>query len=584
MSANFLDSADSGLRDVCGPRGKLTQSITHFHSLPSLGEHLLADFEQRAVSPHELQLRSAFVRSEVRELLALPENKLTVIVPLMPRDVNAENGKVIRTIAAEHRRLLAESGNTISFHYVFNDNTIIRGISEQIDISQTLTKLTEHFNQFLVFFKENCWGDPDRQIDPGTLRSCFTFTNMNDEAVQEALVSEGRTRGCGQMCRSLPGKGNAVALGVAASQELHRAKIVLIHDADIRNFAEIPLIPSLVLPILEHSQIAATKASFVRLNAGKLNGRLTRGFSDPIIKAMAEYFEDRANETTSATVTETAKVVRAMAEFRYPLSGEIAIRVEHLAKLQVHPSYGLESRMLIEWGEMAARGGVPVGCVAISRYEHHHSPMGTSTPGSSSTGLFRMLEDVYDGLVRPLIENGRATLQDFGNFDLPNCIIDRAAKIRNEHLIAQVEEIRSAIRTMCRAQNFGLDWAISTINGRLGLSPEGEQGQNSISDEAYLEAREQMCFEFGFPHALVDAVRLKYQLIGEQKDAGLLRRFVELLEADGVRIGSRAALLIPPFVEDVTTFVAARMNGTLVNQDTHHRSVPLGHRTAANQG
>ncbi len=387
-------------------------TIRHMNPTPALSAIIPAALQGTLQEEFrgERQLMDAFLNPRTRGLLELSSS--WVVVPITPREV--KEGEVLSAIAEEHLRLISQSGGRLNVVLVFNDYQ-----------AKTSAEAQASFNQFKEFV-DRCYTAREvtdaldrNKIIP--VRDCVSWVSLNDSRYQEVLSDIASDTG---VKRGVPGKGNAIVLGVLHALE-HGAQCIVFHDSDIRTFDKTPIVPALLMPLLSED-LDVAKLSFIRYADGKFNGRLTRGFSEPILNAISDYAAEWIVEgdlqTTRADKSfETAIKLMSLKGFRYPFSGEIGFRAGAILSAPFHTSYGLESLHLTHAAEGAARATEPlkVGDVMVSQYDHFHSDAGTdatapgATGGTRSNGLHGMLEQTFDGLLIPLLRGGELSPEDF---------------------------------------------------------------------------------------------------------------------------------------------------------------------------
>ncbi len=432
--------ASSGVKQPDGRKSfsAAQSNITNINPSPTFRRFIAGALESDAARsfPGEAELMNAFARPDIRQKL---EQKPTFIVaPLTTREV--DEATVLKGVAREHCRLIAQSGGKLQIVLVYNDYK-----------ATTPEEAQAGYEKFQAFVKENYY---DQKLkDPVTgeavnIRASVSAISLNSAVVQERLRAAGKSE---VVNRATPGKGNAVALGVHYALE-RGAKNVAFHDTDICTFEKTPIIQALVLPLLNGTHDIA-KLSFTRYADGRLNGRLTRGFSAPILKAIEDHTFRKVSEAAHRESTEGAAepvasvirdhlIARNLAAFRYPFSGEIGFTREAVLSAPFHPTFGLESEHLhhAAKGRGAVNEPLRVGDVMVSAYDHMHSPVGVDATvqvghnaapaAGKSTGLHKMLEDTFDGLIVPLLRSGMLTTKDFGSVEDPGSILGLA----NAHL------------------------------------------------------------------------------------------------------------------------------------------------------
>ncbi|WP_208348345.1 glycosyl transferase [Pseudaestuariivita rosea] len=186
-----------------------------------------------------------------------------------------------------------------------------------------------------------------------------------------------------------PGKGKNVwgCLGYLMARQ--DSAVVAIHDCDIVTYHR-EMLARLVYPVANPSfpyQVA--KGYYPRIGEGKINGRVTRLLVSPLLIALKRVIGDR-------------DYLDYLRSFRYPLSGEFAMRTGILPDLRIPSDWGLEIGVLSEaWRNLAPKS---VCQVEISdAYDHKHQDLSVE---DASTGLSRMSTDICKAIFRKLAADG----------------------------------------------------------------------------------------------------------------------------------------------------------------------------------
>jgi len=131
------------------------------------------------------------------------------------------------------------------------------------------------------------------------------------------------------------------------------------------------------------------KGYYARIGSDKLNGRVTRLLVSPLLIALKRVIGDR-------------DYLDYLRSFRYPLSGEFAMRVNMLPDLRIPFDWGLEIGVLSEaWRNLAPQAVCQVE-IADS-YDHKHQDL---SPEDASAGLNRMSVDICKAVFRKLAADG----------------------------------------------------------------------------------------------------------------------------------------------------------------------------------
>ncbi|MCA0919955.1 glycosyl transferase [Pseudooceanicola nanhaiensis] len=202
------------------------------------------------------------------------------------------------------------------------------------------------------------------------------------------LEIQARLEGLG-LAPAEPGKGKNVWSCLGFLIACADSAVVAIHDCDIVTYDK-EMLARLVYPVANPNfpyQLA--KGYYPRIGSGKINGRVSRMLVSPLLIALKRVVGDR----------DYLDYLRA---FRYPLSGEMAMRTTVLPDLRIPSDWGLEIGVLSEaWRNLAPKS---VCQVEISdAYDHKHQEL---SPEDKTQGLSRMSIDICKAVFRKLAADG----------------------------------------------------------------------------------------------------------------------------------------------------------------------------------
>lgn len=186
-----------------------------------------------------------------------------------------------------------------------------------------------------------------------------------------------------------PGKGKNVWSCLGYLIACADTSVMAIHDCDITTY-ERGLLARLVYPVVHPAfRYQMSKGYYPRVDGKKLNGRVTRLLVSPLLIALKKVIGDR-------------DYLDYLRSFRYPLSGEFAMRTPSLPDLRIPSDWGLEIGVLSEaWRNLAPQS---VCQVEISdAYDHKHQDL---SPEDASKGLSRMSTDICKAIFRKLASDG----------------------------------------------------------------------------------------------------------------------------------------------------------------------------------
>lgn len=186
-----------------------------------------------------------------------------------------------------------------------------------------------------------------------------------------------------------PGKGKNVWGCIGYLIACADSAVMAIHDCDILTY-DAELLTRLVYPVANPAfpyQLA--KGYYPRIGNGNMNGRVTRLLVSPLLIALKRVIGDR-------------DYLDYLRSFRYPLSGEFAMRTGILPDLRVPSDWGLEVGILSEaWRNLAPHSTCQVEIA--DAYDHKHQAL---SEDDASTGLSRMSTDICKAVFRKLAADG----------------------------------------------------------------------------------------------------------------------------------------------------------------------------------
>ncbi|WP_146348203.1 glycosyl transferase [Falsiphaeobacter marinintestinus] len=186
-----------------------------------------------------------------------------------------------------------------------------------------------------------------------------------------------------------PGKGKNVWGCLGYLMACQDSAVVAIHDCDITTYNR-DMLTRLVYPVTNPNfPYQLSKGYYPRIGNGSMNGRVTRLLVSPLLIALKKVIGDR-------------DYIDYLRSFRYPLSGEFAMRTSILPDLRMPSDWGLEIGVLSEaWRNLAPK---TVCQVEISdAYDHKHQDL---SPEDKDAGLNRMSTDICKSIFRKLAADG----------------------------------------------------------------------------------------------------------------------------------------------------------------------------------
>ena len=188
-----------------------------------------------------------------------------------------------------------------------------------------------------------------------------------------------------------PGKGRNVWTCVGYVLARGKAEVLALHDCDILTYKR-ELLGRLLFPIANPNfQFEFCKGYYARVGQGKLDGR----GSPPLIGPLLAPLESNLGHSD---------YLNFMKSFRYPLSGEFALRSNLLSDLRIPFDWGLEMGIL---SEMYRNQAINRVCQAeiCDHYDHKHQDLSVSNP---KAGLSRMSNDIVNAVLRKLATQGHS--------------------------------------------------------------------------------------------------------------------------------------------------------------------------------
>ncbi|MEZ5715100.1 MAG: glycosyl transferase [Paracoccaceae bacterium] len=186
-----------------------------------------------------------------------------------------------------------------------------------------------------------------------------------------------------------PGKGKNVWSCIGYLIACADSSVMAIHDCDILTYDR-EMLARLVYPMVNPTfRYQMAKGFYPRIDGKKLNGRVTRLLVSPLLIALKRVVGD-------------CDYLDYLRSFRYPLSGEFALRTPILPDLRIPSDWGLEIGVLSEaWRNLAPNSVCQVEIA--DAYDHKHQEL---SPEDASKGLSRMSTDICKAIFRKLASEG----------------------------------------------------------------------------------------------------------------------------------------------------------------------------------
>ena len=186
-----------------------------------------------------------------------------------------------------------------------------------------------------------------------------------------------------------PGKGKNVWSSLGYLMSCGDSAVMALHDCDILTYTN-ELLARLIYPVANPAfPYQVSKGFYARIGNDKMNGRVTRLLVSPILIALKRVIGDR-------------DYIDYLRSFRYPLSGEFAMRTNILPDLRIPSDWGLEIGVLSEaWRNLAPKAVCQVEIA--DAYDHKHQEL---SPEDAEAGLNRMATDICKAIFRKLAADG----------------------------------------------------------------------------------------------------------------------------------------------------------------------------------
>jgi len=186
------------------------------------------------------------------------------------------------------------------------------------------------------------------------------------------------------------GKGSNVWMGLMHLLSSGHNGVIACHDSDIINYDR-AMLWRLCLPVAHPGMDYVFAKSYYGRVRDRMYGRVTRLLVFPLLQALRE-------------VLGSTPLLRFLAMFRYPLSGEFAAETSFVSRLGLSSDWGLEISMLCDVFRLAPSH--PVCQVDLgSNFEHKHQHLNQDPVTGrvdATGGLVRMAREVTRSLLSHL--------------------------------------------------------------------------------------------------------------------------------------------------------------------------------------
>lgn len=168
-----------------------------------------------------------------------------------------------------------------------------------------------------------------------------------------------------------------------------KAQSVSMHDCDILTYKR-EMLARLMYPVANPNfNYKFCKGYYARATDTQLNGRVSRLFVTPLLRALKKVFG-------------SMEFLDYLDSYRYPLAGEFSMRVDVFNDIRIPSDWGLEIGVLSEVKRNHSTNRLCQVDIA-DNYDHKHQPMSHDNP---EAGLSKMCIDISKALFRKLATNG----------------------------------------------------------------------------------------------------------------------------------------------------------------------------------
>jgi glucosyl-3-phosphoglycerate synthase len=184
------------------------------------------------------------------------------------------------------------------------------------------------------------------------------------------------------------GKGRATWLAYGYVLATDRARVVAIHDCDIREYSR-ELLARLCFPTANPNLNYEFAKGYYSRVEDRLYGRVTRLFMTPVLQAMK-------------SVLGPLPLLEYLASFRYPLAGECSMTTDLVRANRIPSDWGLEMGVLAEVYRNCSLKRI-CQVELVPNYDHKHQELSEE---DARFGLHRMVTDIAASLIRNLASYG----------------------------------------------------------------------------------------------------------------------------------------------------------------------------------
>jgi glucosyl-3-phosphoglycerate synthase len=184
------------------------------------------------------------------------------------------------------------------------------------------------------------------------------------------------------------GKGRASWMAYGYVLATRKARVVAIHDCDIKNYSA-ELLARLCYPVANPNMSYEFAKGYYSRVTDRLHGRVSRLFMTPLLRSMK-------------SVLGAQPLLEYLESFRYPLAGECSMTTDLVRQNRIPADWGLEVGVLAEVYRNCSQKRI-CQVELVENYDHKHQPLSETDAG---LGLNRMVGDIAGSLIRNLASYG----------------------------------------------------------------------------------------------------------------------------------------------------------------------------------
>lgn len=191
-----------------------------------------------------------------------------------------------------------------------------------------------------------------------------------------------------ELASYVPGKGYNVWMGFGLLLAQRVIDVVVVHDCDIVNYNR-ELLARLTYPVADLNMPYAFCKGYYGRVTDRMHGRVTRLLMQPLLFSMKR-------------ICGPLPLLEYLSNFRYVLSGELAMTLDLARAIRIPGDWGLEVGLLAEVYRNIATRRICQSDISTN-YEHKHQEL---SPSDARAGLHKMATDICKSLFHTLSGEG----------------------------------------------------------------------------------------------------------------------------------------------------------------------------------